>query len=175
MKAELYNQFFGSDIVWAIFSLDNNQRVEERYYTKWEYEDFEKVFNRLDTDFVQLGSLYTAKNDEEVDYVKKLFEDDPINSAVNFIVPIDMEDKAQELFERIVERQLPIYWRVEPTKTDETRYVVEVAVGKYVIQKGETLSQIAKNYNRTIDELLKWNTNIINQDIIYEGDYLVIK
>ncbi len=174
-NAEQYNKFYGNDLVWAIFSMDNHQRVADRYFTKWEYEDFEKVYNKVDIDFVQVGSLFTATNTGEVEYVKKLFEDDPINSAVNFIVPIDMEDKAQELFERIVERQFPIYWRVEPTKTDETRYVVEVAIGKYQINKGDTLSQIAQDYNRTVDEILKWNKNIINPDKIFAGDYLVIK
>ena len=45
----------------------------------------------------------------------------------------------------------------------------------YQIQKGESLSRIAKRYHCTVSDLLKWNRKIVNKDLIYAGDYLYIK
>ena len=58
---------------------------------------------------------------------------------------------------------------------DDTICTVEIAVSKYVIQPGDTLNTIAEKYNTSVEELLKQNQNITNANIIYAGDYLVIK
>lgn len=50
-----------------------------------------------------------------------------------------------------------------------------VAVGKYVIQPGDTLSEIALRFEASVEKLLDDNQNIINPDLIYAYDYLVIK
>ncbi len=44
----------------------------------------------------------------------------------------------------------------------------------YVVQAGDTLSAIAKKYNVTLEQLMKWN-NIKNPDILTIGQRLVIK
>ena len=43
----------------------------------------------------------------------------------------------------------------------------------YIIKKGDTLSSIAFKFNTTIEELVKLN-NLINKDLIYEGDTLIL-
>ena len=43
-----------------------------------------------------------------------------------------------------------------------------------VVQAGDTLSAIAKKYNVTLEQLMKWN-NIKNPDILTIGQRLVIK
>ena len=44
----------------------------------------------------------------------------------------------------------------------------------HVVQAGDTLSAIAKKYNVTLEQLMKWN-NIKNPDILTIGQRLVIK
>ena len=43
-----------------------------------------------------------------------------------------------------------------------------------MVQAGDTLSAIAKKYNVTLEQLMKWN-NIKNPDILTIGQRLVIK
>lgn len=45
---------------------------------------------------------------------------------------------------------------------------------EYYIQKGDTLPDIANKYNVSVDEILKYNPNIKNPQMIYEGDTLII-
>ncbi len=44
----------------------------------------------------------------------------------------------------------------------------------YVVQAGDTLGALAKKYNVTVEQLMKWN-NIKNPDILTVGQHLVIK
>ena len=44
----------------------------------------------------------------------------------------------------------------------------------YVVQAGDTLSKIAKKYNVTLEQLMKWN-NIKDPNILLVGQQLVIK
>ena len=44
----------------------------------------------------------------------------------------------------------------------------------YVVQAGDTLSAIAKKYNVTMEQLIKWN-DIKNPDMITVGQQLKIK
>ena len=44
----------------------------------------------------------------------------------------------------------------------------------YTIKKGDTLSAIAKKYNTTVDQLVKWN-NIKNKNLIYAGQKIRVK
>lgn len=44
----------------------------------------------------------------------------------------------------------------------------------YVVQAGDTLGALAKKYNVTLEQLMKWN-NIKNPDILTVGQHLVIK
>lgn len=44
----------------------------------------------------------------------------------------------------------------------------------YVVQSGDTLGKIAKKYNVTVEQLMKWN-NIKDPNILMVGQQLVIK
>lgn len=44
----------------------------------------------------------------------------------------------------------------------------------YTVKSGDTLSQIAINYNTTVDALLKLNPSITNRDLIYTGQTITI-
>ena len=57
---------------------------------------------------------------------------------------------------------------------DQMNQVAGGSVLPYVVQPGDTLGAIAKKYNVTIEQLMKWN-NITNPDIIAVGQRLVIK
>ena len=59
-------------------------------------------------------------------------------------------------------------------KWDPKFYTVEVAIGKYVIQQGDTLSKIAEQFDTSVDEIMEKNKNIENPDLIYSGNYLCI-
>ena len=44
----------------------------------------------------------------------------------------------------------------------------------YTIQSGDTLTDIGRRYNVSVNDLVSWN-NIKNPDLIYAGDTLKIK
>ena len=67
----------------------------------------------------------------------------------------------------------PIYWHTEDVDAD--KFLVEVAVGKYVIEPGDCLSVLAERFNTSVEQLMADNQNIVDPDLIYAGDFLVIK
>lgn len=77
------------------------------------------------------------------------------------------------MYDKLTNSNIPIYWNIEESNTDV--FTLEVAVGKYVIQPGDTLSEIALKFGTSVEKLLDDNQNITNPDLIYAYDYLVIK
>ena len=57
---------------------------------------------------------------------------------------------------------------------EQMNQVTGGSVLSYIVQPGDTLGAIAKKYNVTIEQLMKWN-NITNPDILMVGQQLVIK
>ncbi len=57
---------------------------------------------------------------------------------------------------------------------DQMDQVTGGSVLPYVVQAGDTLGAIAKKYNVTLEQLMKWN-DIKNPDILAVGQRLVIK
>ena len=51
---------------------------------------------------------------------------------------------------------------------------IEIAIGKYIIQPGDTLSEIANAYETSVEQLLEDNQNIKDPNLIWAYDYLVI-
>ena len=45
----------------------------------------------------------------------------------------------------------------------------------YQIIKGDTLNKIARKFNVTVEDILKWNKKIVDKNKIYYGDYIYIK
>lgn len=67
---------------------------------------------------------------------------------------------------------IPVFWNIEEFSEDV--YTLEVSIGRYNIKEGDTLSEIAQQFNTTIEKLMMQNKNIKDPDVIYAGDYLVI-
>lgn len=157
----------GKRKVWAVSTLNNHQQLKFYIFdTSVEYEEMVNCFSE-DTDFVQIGGLISTTALKEI---RKDFEKDPLKSALDTCV--NGNDSLKErIYENIKSHNFPIYWEIKESEIS----TVEVAIGKYVIQKGDTLSEIATKYETTVENLLEWNSNIANPDLIYAGDYLVIK
>ena len=157
-------------IGWYIESQQNHQYVIPRRYPR---KNFLLHSERID--FVEVGKLYEAKNDEEIEKIRQSFIENPVDEAIKFIASIQKEefeyaDRRQE----ILEKNIPIYWNIKSMTWDPNFYVVEVAIGKYVIQSGDTLTGIAEKFDTTVEELLRQNYNIDDQNHIEAGNYLCI-
>ena len=150
-------------INWYIESLDNHQNVFARHLPN-KAEVYALHTNRID--FIEFGKLYQAESEDEIETVKQAFEKDPVESAMGFIFPVEtsetegFEEYTADLRNEIVEKKIPIYWNVKPMKWDPKFYTVEVAIGKYVIQQGDTLSKIAEQFDTSVDEIMEKNKNI---------------
>ena len=75
---------------------------------------------------------------------------------LGFFLPADTDDEG--LYDKLNNSNIPIYWNIEESDTDV--FAIEVAVGKYVIQLGDTLSRIALRYDTSVEKLLEDNKNI---------------
>ena len=84
-----------------------------------------------------------------------------------------MLSSAEEEFTVEIDSAQPIYWHTEDVNTD--KFLLEVAVGKYVIEPGDCLSVLAERFGTTVEQLMADNQNITNPDLIYAGDFLVVK
>lgn len=164
-------------ITWYIKSLDNHQNVFARHLPN-KAEVYALHTDRID--FIEFGKLYQAESEDEIETVKKAFEKEPVESAIGFIFPVEacetesLEKYTADLRNEIVEKKIPIYWNVKTMTWDPNFYVIEVAIGKYVIQQGDTLSQIAEQFDTSVEEIMENNKNIKNPDLIYAGNYLCI-
>ena len=85
----------------------------------------------------------------------------------------DVLSSAEEEFTVEIDSAQPIYWHTEDVNTD--KFLLEVAVGKYVIEPGDCLSVLAERFGTTVEQLMADNQNIENPDLIYAGDFLVVK
>ena len=57
---------------------------------------------------------------------------------------------------------------------EEMDQVTGGSILPYAVQSGDTLAKIAKKYNVTMEQLIKWN-DIKNPDMITVGEQLKIK
>lgn len=160
----------GEKALWTISSLNNHQKVQYNIFKNQKSDDYEKMVNTIDEnlDFVQIATLM---DNELLNTVKESFEKDAVETSLELILPVDKDYK--KVYTDLKESNIPIYWNIEESNTDV--FVIEIAIGKYIIQPGDTLSQIALNYNTSVEKILKDNKNIENPDLIYAYDYLTIK
>lgn len=160
----------GDKLIWTASSLNQHQNVQYRIFKNNGSDTYEKMISTIDdeVDFIQVGALM---NNDLLDTVKKSFENDAAKATVETILPADTDDEG--LYDKLNNSNIPIYWDIEESDTDV--FTLEVAVGKYVIQPGDTLSGIALRYDTSVEKLLEDNKNIENPDLIYAYDYLVIK
>lgn len=189
--AKLHFNATGEKITWAVCSLNHHTALQFYIFYDKGAEEYEELISRIDNsiDFIQFGTLQDISLLEST---KVAFENDSLKATLNAIMPISSSNRdgeiwkqgngeniifhlkfdEEKLYEQIKTHNIPIYWDIK--ENDET-YSLEVAVGKYVIKTGDTLSEIALEHTITIERLLHKNSNITNPDLIYAGDYLIIK
>ena len=157
-------------LVWAIYSLQNHQWLETRYYER-NNQNGEMAISRLDdpnVDFIQFGTLMSSLDARETE---DELQRDSVTAALNVIMPLGQETESFK--QKILSNNMPVWWKIE--KLDENSFKFEIAVGKYEIKWGDTLSEIAEEYQTTVERLVELNSNITDPNLIYAGDYLVIK
>ena len=154
--------------IWFIVSEKSHKDAEYHFSTNKEKDDlqweFDWVESDSETDFVQVGTYMDnllRANLEEA------FQNDP-QKAVK-----DVLSSAGEEFSVEIAPDKPIYWHTEDVDAD--KFLVEVAVGKYVIEPGDCLSVLAERFNTSVEKLMADNQNIVDSDLIYAGDFLVVK
>lgn len=154
--------------IWFIASENCHTEAEYHFSTDKEKKDLAWEYNWVEsnskTDFVQVGTYMDnclRANLEEA------FKTDP-QKAVK-----DVLSSAEEEFTVEIDSAQPIYWHTEDVNTD--KFLLEVAVGKYVIEPGDCLSVLAERFGTTVEQLMADNQNITNPDLIYAGDFLVVK
>ena len=154
--------------IWFIVSEKSHKDAEYHFSTNKEKDDlqweFDWVESDSETDFVQVGTYMDnllRANLEEA------FQNDP-QKAVK-----DVLSSAGEEFSVEIAPDKPIYWHTEDVDAD--KFLVEVAVGKYVIEPGDCLSVLAERFNTSVEQLMADNQNIVDPDLIYAGDFLVVK
>lgn len=169
--AEFHFKMTGEKIVWAICSLDKHRSLQFYIFYNKNAEAYQELINQIDehVDFIQFGSIWEI---DKLDNTREAFEEDKIRAALNTIVPIGND--SEKSYETIKKYNIPIYWSVKESN-DLGIFTLDVAIGKYVINLGDSLSKIALRNHTTIGRLLENNSNISNPDVIFAGDYLVIK
>lgn len=154
----------------TISSLDNHQNLKFQVFENGNEDAYNQIVSALDerTDFIQVittlpsGILVSAREE---------FERNPKEAAANFLVPSNVDTK--ELKAVLAENNVPIYWNIEEN-IELGVGTIEIAIGKYIIQPGDTLSEIANAYETSVEQLLEDNQNIKDPNLIWAYDYLVI-
>ena len=154
--------------IWFIASEKSHTEAEYHFSTDKEKEDLSWEYNWVEsdsqTDFVQVGTYMDNRLRANLE---EAFKTDP-QKAVK-----DVLSSAEEEFTVEIDSAQPIYWHTEDVNTD--KFLLEVAVGKYVIEPGDCLSVLAERFGTTVEQLMADNQNIENPDLIYAGDFLVVK
>lgn len=169
--AEFHFKMTGEKIVWTICSLDNHKSIQYCIFYDKKAETYQELINQINesVDFIQFGIL---QDNALLDTTKDEFKEDSVKAALNAIIPIDNDSKKP--YESIKKYNLPIYWNIKEGDMEEV-YTLEIAVCKYEIKPGDTLSEIAQQHKTTVKRILEKNSNILDPDVIYAGDYLVVK
>ena len=154
--------------IWFIASENCHTEAEYHFSTDKEKEDLSWEYNWVEsdsqTDFVQVGTYMDNRLRANLE---EAFKTDP-QKAVK-----DVLSSAEEKFAVEIDSAQPIYWHTEDVNSD--KFLLEVAVGKYVIEPGDCLSVLAERFDTTVEQLMADNQNITNPDLIYAGDFLVVK
>ena len=154
--------------IWFIASEKSHTEAEYHFSTDKEKEDLSWEYDWVEsdskTDFVQVGTYMDNRLRANLE---EAFKTDP-QKAVK-----DVLSSAEEEFTVEIDSAHPIYWHTEDVNTD--KFLLEVAVGKYVIEPGDCLSVLAERFGTTVEQLMADNQNITNPDLIYAGDFLVVK
>lgn len=165
VRAEAVNT---PDPVWLIISEDNH--LNSRYYISSNkkmdnLEDEFRWFTGSSVDFIQVGTLMDSQTRESIETA---FESNPMQAATDFLSHAESQKQLPEF-----DATTPVYWHTQ--EVADSKFMLEVAIGKYEIQSGDCLSILAERFNTTVEQLMQNNQNITDPNLIYAGDFLVIK
>ena len=154
--------------IWFIASENCHTEAEYHFSTDKEKEDllweYDWVESDSDTDFVQVGTYMDKRLRANLE---ESFKNNPQKAVKDVLSSAKVELKVETSPDK------PIYWHTEDVDSD--KFLLEVAVGKYEIKYGDCLSVIAERFNTSVEQLMADNQNIVDPDLIYAGDFLVIK
>lgn len=154
--------------IWFIASEKSHTEAEYHFSTDKEKEDlsweYDWVESDSDTDFVQVGTYMDNRLRANLE---ESFKNNPQKAVKDVLSSAKVELKVETSPDK------PIYWHTEDVDSD--KFLLEVAVGKYEIKYGDCLSVIAERFNTSVEQLMADNQNIVDPDLIYAGDFLVIK
>ena len=154
--------------IWILASTNSHQGSKYYFSSNKEKENLQEYYNWFmdssDIDFTQVGTLMDTHLRESVEVS---FQSNPQKASRDLLSTVTSTEQA------FLDETLPVYWNIEDV--DSEKFMIEVAIGKYVIKPGDCLSVIAERYDTTLGQLLSDNQNITNPDLIYAGDYLVVK
>ena len=154
--------------IWILMSENSHTEAEYYFSTDKEMdslsEEYDWFVDSKKTDFIQVG---TYMNNRLRSNLEEAFKADPQKTVKDVLSSAEVE------FQVEISPDKPIYWHTEDVNTD--KFLLEVAVGKYVIEPGDCLSVLAERFDTTVEQLMADNQNITNPDLIYAGDFLVVK
>lgn len=154
----------GQMITWAITSL-NNHTATQYHIFDGNGDSYEKIVDTIEQsnyDFVQIETIVYNELSVDIDNLDLK----QINTYLNWIFPDD------RLYKQLFSEDIPV--NIEASEINKDVILLKVAVGKYVIRPGDTLSEIALKYDTSVEKLLQKNKNIEDENLIYAGDYLLI-
>ena len=158
----------GKDIIWGFYSKNGNLQI---FNADTITEDsVMEVLEKTDVDFVQLGQLVS---NDELQAVKEAFEKDDLAAALFTIMPA-RPGKVDAEYEELKEKNPPVYWKITEFPNSDV-FTLDVAIGRYVVRKGDNLYRIAKRYNTTVENLLANNSDIKDPRRIQIGQTIIIK
>ena len=165
VRAEAVNT---PDPVWLIIS--ENNHLNSRYYISSNkkmdnLEDEFRWFTGSSVDFIQVGTLMDSQRRESIETA---FESSPMQAATDFLSHAESQKQLPEF-----DATTPVYWHTQ--EVADSKFMLEVAIGKNEIQSGDCLSILAERFNTTVEQLMQNNQNITDPNLIYAGDFLVIK
>ena len=161
----------GSNPLWVITSLNNQQNYQFYYFPNRSLEEvktyyYDNFLNDIDesVDFIQTGVVMDSFHRESIE---DGLENAPFETAINLLNAVE-KDVAFSISE-----SLPVYWNIQDINFES--FILEIAIGKYEIKPGDCLSVLAEQFDTTVKLLMSNNQNIFDPDLIYAGDFLVIK
>lgn len=89
-------------------------------------------------------------------------------SGYNFCYMFEKPAKKTESSKKRGNQAIVYYKKYNKKKKEESKNIY------YTVKKGDNLTRIAKMYNTTVDQLVKWN-NIKNKNLIYVNQKLRVK
>lgn len=161
----------GPNPLWVILSLNNHQECQFYYFPDRESDGVESYYyntfwnnTNKDVDFFQTGVVMDSRHRESIEAG---LENAPLETAINLINAVDEDETFS------ASKCLPVYWNIQDI--DSESFILEIAIGKYAIKPGDCLSILAEQFDTTVKQLMGNNQNIFDPDLIYAGDFLVIK